>query len=109
MDYLFSGTNLSLGSVNTDKARGSSVEYWQKTANDLSVQNEELRKQLAVFQQSKGVAVQEVLTQLFVEKVQDVSGVEGIVDSFSHGKVKEDFVESRLSLSLCLSVFQKMH
>lgn len=77
---------MSTGNVAADKARATSVEYWQKTAKNLSTENEELRKQLGFFLQSKGVAVQEVLTQLFVEKVQDVSAVESIIDSPTHGK-----------------------
>lgn len=78
---------MSTGNVATDMARATSVEYWQKTAKNLSAENEELRKQLGVFPQAKGVAVQEVLTQLFVEKVQDVPAVESIVDSPTHGEL----------------------
>lgn len=78
---------MSTGNVATDKARATSVEYWQKTAKNLHAENEELRKQLGVFPQAKGVAVQEVLTQLFVEKVQDVPAVESIIDSPTHGEL----------------------
>jgi hypothetical protein len=80
---------MSTGSAIVDKARVSSVEYWQNIAKDLSVENEELRKQLGSFQQSKGVAVQEVLTQLFVEKVKDAPALESIIDSPTHGKLEE--------------------
>ena len=81
---------MSTGSVIVDITRETSVEYWKKIAKDLSVENEELRKQLESLQQSKGVAVQEVLTQLFVEKVKDVPAVESIIDPPSRGKLEDD-------------------
>lgn len=80
---------MSTGNGIVDKARATSVEYWQKIANDLSVENEELRKQLGLLQQPNTVAVQEVLTHLLVEKVKDVSLLESIIDTPTHGKLEE--------------------
>jgi len=88
IDIAFPGRIMSTGNVAADKARATSAEYWQKTAKSLSTENEELRKQLGISLQSRGVAVQEVLTQLFVEKVQDVPAVESIIDSPMDGELR---------------------
>ncbi|KAG0585657.1 hypothetical protein KC19_2G028100 [Ceratodon purpureus] len=104
------GRSKSTGSLILDRARMTSVEYWQKIAKDLSVENEELRKQLGSFQQPKGVAVQEVLTQLFVEKVKDVSPLESIIDTPTHAEAVKlpGFAKSSIKKNLSRTSFAQM-
>jgi len=85
-DIPFAGRSMSTGTVSADKARATSVEYWKNSAKNLSAENEELRKQLGFFLHSKGVASQEVLTQLFVEKVRNLPPVESMIDSPAYGE-----------------------
>lgn len=77
----FPGTGVSTGSTSVDKAMPASVEYWQRKAMTLHAENEDLRRQLGLAESSKALAVQEVLTQLFVEKVQDVYATGGTMNS----------------------------
>lgn len=63
--------------IPVDKLPANSVEYWQRRAAELHAENERLREQL---QSTKVPAVQDVLTHLFVEKVQDVPSEESILE-----------------------------
>lgn len=90
IDFAFSGKSLLSGSVTFDKGRASSVEYWQNITKNLSIENEKLRKQLAFFQQCKGVPVQEEFTKRFVEKLQDFPAFESITDPSTLGKLEDD-------------------
>jgi len=81
LGIFFPGTGVSTGSTSVDKAMPASVEYWQRKAMTLHAENEDLRRQLGLAESSKALAVQEVLTQLFVEKVQDVYATGGTMNS----------------------------
>ena len=64
--------------IPVDKPPAASVDYWQRRAAELHAENEKLRELL---QSTKVPAVQDVLTHLFVEKVQDVPAQESILEN----------------------------
>lgn len=81
LGIFFPGTGVSTGATSGDKAMATSIEYWQRKALNLHAENEDLRRQLGLAGSSKALAVQEVLTQVFVEKVQDVYALGSTIDS----------------------------
>ncbi|XP_024394363.1 histidine kinase 5 isoform X3 [Physcomitrium patens] len=107
-DFAFSGKSLLSGSVTFDKGRASSVEYWQNITKNLSIENEKLRKQLAFFQQCKGVPVQEEFTKRFVEKLQDFPAFESITDPSTLDTQEPDSAKSSIEKSLSWPPFDQM-
>uniref|UniRef100_A0A7I4AXA3 histidine kinase n=2 Tax=Physcomitrium patens TaxID=3218 RepID=A0A7I4AXA3_PHYPA len=102
------GKSLLSGSVTFDKGRASSVEYWQNITKNLSIENEKLRKQLAFFQQCKGVPVQEEFTKRFVEKLQDFPAFESITDPSTLDTQEPDSAKSSIEKSLSWPPFDQM-